>query len=196
MKIIAMGSEAVVYERGNIVIKRRKRKGYRIRELDEKLRKSRGGMEFRIMQRLYEGGMSVPQPLKYVDNEIWMEKVAGTRLAESFRPSDAVEAGKMVAELHKLGIIHGDLTTANIMMDGGKQRLIDFGLSYYSTRAEDRASDLFLFKNAIKSKHNDVYREAYRLFLQSYKDTVGKEFKGIDTHLKDIEERRRYNENY
>ncbi len=198
MKVIAFGSEAVVYEKGNIIIKRRVKKSYRIKEIDEKLRKNRSRAEFNIMRFLYESGLNVPRPLKYVEDskEIWMEKIDGKRLAEEFSINDARDIGIVVAEMHNLGVIHGDLTTANIIKKDKKIYIIDFGLSYHSSKNEDFASDIFLFKNALKSKHNNLYKEAYYSFLHAYKSKIRKEFKGIDTHLKDIEERRRYNESY
>ena len=198
MKVLAFGSEAVVYEKNNVIIKRRIKKSYRIREIDEKLRRNRSKAEFNIMRFLYESGLNVPRPLKYIESkkEIWMEKIEGKRLAEEFSVNDANGIGILVAEMHNFGIIHGDLTTANIIKNDKKLYIIDFGLSYHSSKDEDFASDIFLFKNALKSKHNDLYKEAYRSFLNAYKSKIRKEFKGIDTHLKDIEERRRYNESY
>ena len=167
-------------------------------EIDEKLRRNRSKAEFNIMRFLYESGLNVPRPLKYIESkkEIWMEKIEGKRLAEEFSVNDANSIGILVAEMHNFGIIHGDLTTANIIKNDKKLYIIDFGLSYHSSKDEDFASDIFLFKNALKSKHNDLYKEAYRSFLNAYKSKIRKEFKGIDTHLKDIEERRRYNESY
>ena len=198
MKVLAFGSEAVIYEKNGIIIKRRVKKSYRIREIDEKLRKNRSKAEFNIMRFLYESGLNVPRPLKYLEErkEIWMEKIEGIRLAEEFSVNDAKETGRTVAKMHNLGIVHGDLTTANIIKRDKKLYIIDFGLSYHSPKDEDFASDIFLFKNALKSKHNDLYKEAYYSFLHAYKSKIRKEFKGIDTHLKDIEERRRYNESY
>ncbi|MCL5976344.1 MAG: Kae1-associated serine/threonine protein kinase [Candidatus Parvarchaeota archaeon] len=198
MKTLAVGSEAIIYEENGTIIKRRVKKSYRIREIDEKLRKSRSKAEFNVMQFLYKGGLNVPKPLKYNEGkkEIWMEKIEGIRLAEKFSVNDAKEVGIAVAEMHNLGVIHGDLTTANIIRKDKKLYIIDFGLSYHSSKDEDFASDIFLFKNALKSKHNELYKEAYSYFLHGYKSKIRKEFKGIDTHLKDIEERRRYNESY
>jgi len=198
MKTLAFGSEAVIYERNGIIIKRRMKKSYRIKKIDEKLRKVRSKAEFNVMRFLYERGLNVPRPLKYLGDkkEIWMEKIEGERLAEKFSFKDAKDIGIAVAEMHNLGVIHGDLTTANIIKKDKKLYIIDFGLSYHSSKDEDFASDLFLFKNALKSKHNSLYKKAYSSFLDAYKSKIRKEFKGIDTHLKDIEERRRYNESY
>ena len=198
MKVLAIGSEAVIMDKGNTIVKIRKRKGYRIKDLDEKLRKRRTKAEFNIMKKLYENGVKVPKPISIEENkkEINMEKIIGKRLSEQFEINDSSEIGRVVAEMHNVGVIHGDLTTANMVKNKEGIFLIDFGLSYYSGKDEDIASDLFLFKNALKSKHNDLYKEAYSKFLDEYKRYIRKEFKGIDTHLKDIERRRRYNESY
>jgi TP53 regulating kinase-like protein len=198
MKLLALGSEAAVYENNGLIIKRRVKKDYRIKEIDEKLRKSRSRAEFNILRFMYENSLNVPKPIKYLESkkEIHMEKLEGKRLAESFSLDDSRFIGSIVAEMHNLGVIHGDLTTANMIKKDGRVYLIDFGLSYHSSKDEDIASDIFLFKNALKSKHNDLYKDAYALFLKAYKSKIRKEFKGIDTHLKDIEERRRYNESY
>ncbi|EFD93110.1 MAG: protein of unknown function RIO1 [Candidatus Parvarchaeum acidophilus ARMAN-5] len=198
MKIIEIGSEATVFENKGIIIKRRNRKKYRIKEIDEKLRIRRTRSEFRIMERLYSAGIKVPQPLKLDEKnmQISMKKIDGKKLAENFKKEDAPIIGKLVAMMHNQGIIHGDLTTSNMIRNKDDIYLIDFGLSYSSKKDEDLASDLFLFKTALKSKHNEVSYEAFKAFISSYKTNIGKEFKGIDTHLKDIEERRRYNESY
>ena len=66
MKIIAVGSEGTVYEDKGKIIKTRKKKGYRIKEIDEKLRKIRSRAEFRIMDKLYNAGVKVPKPLKHI----------------------------------------------------------------------------------------------------------------------------------
>ena len=198
MKILSLGSEAVITEKGGAIIKTRRKKSYRIKEIDEKLRKRRTKAEFRIMQRLHAAGVNVPRPINLDEKrmQIKMEKINGKRLSEEFRLEDSDEIGRLVAEMHNQSVIHGDLTTANMIRNGKKIYIIDFGLGYYSRKDEDMASDLFLFKNALKSKHNESYNEAYRRFISSYKKHIGKEFKGIDTHLKDIEDRRRYNESY
>lgn len=198
MKIIEIGSEATVFENKGIIIKRRDRKKYRIKEIDDKLRSRRTRSEFRIMERLYSAGIRVPQPLKLDEKnmQISMKKIEGNKLAENFKKEYAPVIGKLVAMMHNQGIIHGDLTTSNMIRNKDGIYLIDFGLSYSSKKDEDLASDLFLFKTALKSKHNEVSSDAYKAFISSYKSNIGKEFKGIDTHLKDIEERRRYNESY
>ncbi len=197
MEKIAVGSEAVVMSKGNLIIKYRVKKGYRIKALDDKLRKSRTRREFKIIQKCYENGINVPMPIKMSKDQekIYMQKIDGISFDNAFSTSYLMKLGEMVADMHKLGIIHGDLTTANIILSKDKLYLIDFGLSYFSNKSEDRATDIFLFKNAIKSMHTNVYKEAYNIFIKGYKKRIGKEFKDVEEHLKDIEKRRRYHEN-
>ena len=197
MKEIARGAEAILYEDGDTVVKYREKKGYRIDEIDSPLRKSRTKREFSILKRCAYAGISVPKPIKISKegDKLFMERIDGKQLDCVFSAADTVELGEIVAEMHKLGVIHGDLTTANMIKKENKVFLIDFGLGFYSRKSEDRATDLFLFKNALKSRHPSGFKEAYPSFLSSYEKRIGKEFKEIDTHLKDIENRRRYHEN-
>lgn len=59
----------------------------------------------------------------------------------------------MIWRVHEIGIIHGDLTTSNMIMKENKIFLIDFGLSYFKDSAEDRAVDLYVLERAFKSTH-------------------------------------------
>ncbi len=197
MKIIAHGAEAIIYEDRNEIIKYREKKGYRIDEIDSDLRKSRTKREFTILKRCAKNGMHVPKPINISDNgeSIRMEKIEGVQLDYCFSLDLLEKVGNMLANLHKIGIVHGDLTTANMLVREKNLFFIDFGLSYFSQKDEDRATDLFLFKNALKSRHPNEFIEAYGLFLSAYKAAAGKEFKGIETHLRDIERRGRYHEN-
>lgn len=77
--------------------------------------------------------------------------------------------GRAVGGLHSTGIVHGDLTTSNLMLrsapvplssDGsakpvlqGSIAIIDFGLASQSTHEEDRAVDLYVLERAFGSSH-------------------------------------------
>jgi TP53 regulating kinase-like protein len=61
--------------------------------------------------------------------------------------------GELVNRVHEVGVIHGDLTTSNMIIRQGKIYLIDFGLSYFRDSAEDRAVDLYVLERAFKSTH-------------------------------------------
>ncbi len=196
MKVLARGAEAIIYESGEEVIKYREKKSYRIPEIDAPLRKSRTKIEFSILKKCFQSGLNVPAPIKVSKegDKLYMKKIDGVQLDYMFSVDKMEEVGKLLAELHKLGIAHGDLTTANILVNKAGLFFIDFGLSYFSKKDESRATDIFLFKNALKARHTAEFGAAYSLFLSSYGKAVGKEFKGIETHLKDIERRGRYHE--
>ncbi|KAK4169187.1 hypothetical protein QBC43DRAFT_308889 [Cladorrhinum sp. PSN259] len=91
--------------------------------------------------------------------------------------------GAAVGGLHRTGVVHGDLTTSNMMLrpwsEGkapeGKAKavegdvvLIDFGLAMQSQSDEDRAVDLYVLERAFMSTHPRAERlfgevlEAYR----------------------------------
>lgn len=104
--------------------------------------------------------------------------------------------GAAVGRLHAAGLVHGDLTTSNMMLrpaaaaDGaqggvldGEIIIIDFGLASQSTSEEDRAVDLYVLERAFLSTHP----RAEKLFgevLNGYRDA----FKGARPTLKKLEE--------
>lgn len=197
MKVIARGAEAIIYDNGEEIIKYRSEKGYRIKEIDGPMRKLRTRVEFAVLKRCLQSGLRAPKPIKVSKegDKIYMQKINGTQLDYVFSIERMRSVGNMLATLHGAGVVHGDLTTANMMVANGELYFIDFGLSYFSRKDEDRATDLALFKNALKSRHPKEFNGAYGLFLSSYGEALGKEFKGVEAHLKDIERRGRYHEN-
>ena len=191
MNEIARGAEAVLFEDGNAVVKERFRKGYRHPELDAELRKQRTRRESNLLKKL-----SIPHPklISTDDNEkIVMERVSGEKLRDALdsRPALARRVGEIVAELHNHNVIHGDLTTSNMILSpAGEVVLIDFGLSFQSHKVEDKAVDIHLFKQALDSKHFKVYDESLKEFLKGY----GKahQFSEIMKRLEEVELRGRY----
>ncbi|KAJ6096322.1 EKC/KEOPS complex subunit [Penicillium sp. IBT 16267x] len=102
--------------------------------------------------------------------EAWMKvnrpSLDATRIAqEETRVRELIRRmGSAIAGLHKAGVIHGDLTTSNLMLRSetvegetlsmdGEVVLIDFGLASQSTQDEDRAVDLYVLERAIGSTH-------------------------------------------
>ncbi|KAH7918359.1 hypothetical protein BV22DRAFT_1115439 [Leucogyrophana mollusca] len=63
--------------------------------------------------------------------------------------------GTEIAKMHLADIIHGDLTTSNMMLRCGTNDLvlIDFDLSYHSALIEDKATDLYVLERAFASTH-------------------------------------------
>jgi TP53 regulating kinase and related kinases len=79
------------------------------------------------------------------------------------------EIGEKIALMHNSGIIHGDLTTSNMIYNDAKVYFIDFGLSFFSEKTEDKAVDLHLLKQALESKHYKVFEKAFDSVMKGYK---------------------------
>ena len=194
MKRIGDGAEAVIYLDKD-VIKERIRKSYRHKDIDLKLRKFRTRRESKVLKKLE--GIKFPAPrLVDVDDKemkIIMEHIDAPRLRDVINTSNqkklCKETGKLVAELHNNEIIHGDLTTSNILFKD-KLSFIDFGLSFFSKRVEDKAVDIHLFRQALESKHHQIWRDAFKNFLLGYKKAD--ENKEIMLRFEKVEERGRY----
>lgn len=104
--------------------------------------------------------------------------------------------GSLIGHLHSGGIVHGDLTTSNmILRQGAKLFFIDFGLSDYSRELEAKGVDLLLMSRAFKSTHFALHSKAFAAVVDGYQEALGKD----DTQLvlkkmHEIETRGRYSE--
>ena len=94
--------------------------------------------------------------------------------------------GEQTAKLHDAGIIHGDLTTSNAILRNSDIFVIDFGLSFFSHKIEDKAVDLHLIKQALEAKHYQNWEKLFSAFLKGYKN------KEVIERLKKVEARGRY----
>jgi TP53 regulating kinase-like protein len=197
-KILARGAEAILIQEGNITTKKRISKSYRIKEIDEKLRKLRTRAEAKIMKKLH-GKINVPKIIKEneTSKEVVMEFVNGEKLSDNLdkflmkkQKDICKKIGREIARLHEENIIHADLTTSNMILKENKVFLIDFGLSFHSRRIEDKAVDLHLFKQALESKHFKNWKFLWDSFLRGYKNN--KDYKRIINQLEKVELRGRY----
>jgi TP53 regulating kinase-like protein len=174
MEKIGDGAEAIIYRQGITAIKTRLRKGYRIKEIDERLRKTRTRREAKLTGKIARLGFG---PALIGSDETTMklqlEFLDGSKLRDVLCKKNqkrlSSQIGERVAELHNNGIIHSDLTTSNMMLVDGRLYLIDFGLSYESSKAEDKAVDLHLLRQALESKHHELWEQAFKEILTSYK---------------------------
>ncbi|KAF5344390.1 hypothetical protein D9757_013972 [Collybiopsis confluens] len=93
--------------------------------------------------------------------------------------------------MHRIDVIHGDLTTSNMMLrhlestSTAELILIDFGLSYQSTLTEDKAVDLYVLERAFSSTHPDS-EPMFNSVLAAYADTMGKDWPAIKNRLDDV----------
>ena len=194
MKLIAQGAESKLFLNKGKVIKNRFRKTYRIKEIDERLRKFRTKREAKILEKLQKSKISTP---KLINNNkkdtIEIEFVKG-KLIKNILDKNCIklskEIGDKVAMLHNLDIMHGDLTTSNMIFNK-KIYFIDFGLSFFSDKIEDKAVDLHLLKEALESKHSKIWEKSYKAVIDSYvkKAVDGKK---ILERIKIVEKRGRY----
>ena len=121
MEEIGRGAEAVVYLDNGRIIKDRLAKGYRIRSLDQKLRKARTKKEAKILEKLAMIKVLAPRLIgKDLDNMVLtMEYIKGQKLSDALETLDYRKilrsVGRTIARLHDSDIIHGDLTTSNMI---------------------------------------------------------------------------------
>jgi Kae1-associated kinase Bud32 len=197
MRLIKKGAEADIYETEQGILKRRVSKSYRAKELDESLRKHRTRVEARILQKAKASGAKVPELLKHGENisDIVMEKVDGKLAKDVLSKSNyaqiAQQSAKQVALLHSIDVIHGDLTTSNIIFHNGQITIIDFGLSKQSKKVEDKAVDLHVFEETLESTHPEIAKPIFAEFLKEYQKQYGQS-KEVLQRLETIQSRGRY----
>lgn len=174
-------------------------KSYRSNELDRILRTRRTREEAILLHIAKLSGVCVPE-IYFVDpkaSEIIMEYVKGILLKDvqnaKFEKVIYRTVGESAAKLHLSGVIHGDLTPKNVIRDGGRTVIIDFGLSFVSNRLEDRAEDLHLLKQSVKSSEIHASTPMFKAVLDGYESVSGKkELMRLTKQIAEIERRGRY----
>lgn len=171
-ELIGHGAEARLFREGDIVVKERPKKNYRLTEIDEKLRKQRTRKEAKIIETMQKIGIPAPQLLKMCDKtmKIDMSFIDGPKVRDVMTVELAKEIGQKVGILHKNDIIHSDLTTSNMILNK-EIHFIDFGLSFVSKKIEDKAVDLHLLNRALESKHHKISKECMQKVAEGYKET-------------------------
>ncbi len=199
----AMGAEALVrpveFLGMDAVEKVRPPKGYRLPELDARIRSARTRNEARLMHEARRAGVRTPcvYDLDLKRGAIVMERIDGPtvkrRLDEHPEDADAVcrEIGRTVASLHSAGICHGDLTTSNMILCGdGRICLLDMSMGRTRAELEDIGGDLRLMERTFGSAHVDL-PQAFDVFLDEYCSNVP-DPKAAVKKLEDIRNRGRY----
>lgn len=203
--LIKKGAEAELY-RGKwmgreVVIKRRIAKPYRNPDLDKYIRTTRTSLEAKSL--VNARALGVPTPIVFDVNldeaEIIMSYIPGPplknilpnindrKLKELF-----IEVGRLVGILHKGGIVHGDLTTSNMLLQDNRIFFIDFGLSEYTYDIEARGVDIHLMRRALESSHYLYSELAYESFILGYKEIMEKEAIDVLKRVDEIRKRGRY----
>lgn len=198
--LLKQGAEARVFESTFVgrrsIIKERFSKKYRHPSLDSKLTLRRLNSEARCVTKARRLGVYTPV-LYAVDpllHTLTFEYVEGPSVKDIFLDfgsqgvveermnNIALQIGDAIGKLHDGGLIHGDLTTSNMLIhsDTNQLVLIDFGLSSTSTLPEDKAVDLYVLERALLSMHSscgnvmDKILAAYRKSSKQWCSTLNK----------------------
>jgi len=147
----------------DVLVKERISKGYRVKKLDERLRRERTRSEARLLHKAKVAGVPCPTVLEVDDFSITISVIHGER--PSMTKAQCTECGKMLAKLHAADIIHGDFTPANVLKERGRLYVIDFGLGFISKDIEDKAVDVFTMLRAISE--NDSFLKGYKSYAKS-----------------------------
>ncbi len=205
--LIKKGAEASLYLEElygrKVIVKRRLPKSYRLPEIDREIQEYRTKHEPQLMHRAKEAG--VPTPVIFLidlkEATIIMEFVEGRQVKQVLddfsreeRISLCRHIGELIGRLHKSGIVHGDLTTSNLILTPlDKIVFIDFGLSEQTKEVEARGVDLHLMKRALTSTHYRYADECFKAVMEGYEKVMGnKEASEVMNKIMEIERRGRY----
>ena len=205
--LIKKGAEAdlylVIWNDLKVIKKIRRKKSYRLPQLDLSLRRSRTGHEVQLMSDAKRAGVSTPFIymvnvkattiiMQYVEGPI-VKEILNT-LAHDERVQLCIDIGVLIGKLHNFGIVHGDLTTSNMIYTKNcKLFLIDFGLSEYSKELEKRGVDLLLAKRSLQSTHYRFEKECFEALFKGYSSEMGKTIaQEVLSRVEEISKRGRY----
>jgi bifunctional N6-L-threonylcarbamoyladenine synthase / protein kinase Bud32 len=187
------GAEAIVTFRNGKAEKRRLSKAYRAPALDNRLITERTRAEARLIAAARKGGVPTPIMSDITADTIMMEQVKGTLLTQNLTEAAVYKAGRMVGKLHTSGIIHGDLTTSNMILreEDGACVLIDFGLAQVNSEIEQRGVDIHVLFQTLESTAPESADGLKTAFAAGYADTFA-EAANVMTREHEIELRGRY----
>jgi TP53 regulating kinase and related kinases len=202
LRLIKKGAEADIYlttwNGRKSILKVRKRKEYRNEILDSRIRTLRTTREAKMISEVKSFGVNTPL-VYFVDQnkfKIYLQFVPGELVRDL--PNKMIiktceKIGKIIGTLHKNGIMHGDVTTSNFILESDKLTILDFGLAQRTERIEDHAIDLRLFKEVLNSAHVAIVNQAWSSFLRGYGKIVGNSRKEkVISQVSNIEKRGRY----
>ncbi len=205
--LIKKGAEASLYleewHNHKVIMKKRLPKKYRLPEIDMEIRSQRTIQEPENIHRAKEAGVPTPTVfmVDVVEANIIMEYIDGKQVKQVLASLSSEERrslcryiGGLIGRLHSDGIIHGDLTTSNmILTPENRVVFVDFGLSELSTELEARGVDLHLMKRAFQSTHYKHAEESFEAVMEGYVEVIGEELaEQIFEKIREIEGRGRY----
>lgn len=157
-------------------------------------------IEGKSVRMLLGGGAEGEEEIEYsedlLEDEI-SDETPESELESAYRITpDALMSmiGSEIGKMHLADVIHGDLTTSNMMLRWTSSAnsspsvelvLVDFGLAYTSSLVEDKAVDLYVLERAFNSTHPDS-EPLFAIVLEVYGKRVGKEWTSIKRRLDDV----------
>ena len=205
--LIKKGAEASLYladwHSRKVIMKKRLPKKYRLPKLDDQIKTYRTNHEPQLIHEAKKAGVPTPT-IFLVDIKsatIIMEFTEGKQvkqlldeISRSERYRLFLKIGELIGRLHDYGIVHGDLTTSNMIQNSeGKIFFVDFGLGEKSKELEARGVDLHLMKRALQSTHFRFAKECFSAVIEGYSKVLEVEtVKNVLDKIKEIERRGRY----
>jgi len=206
-KLLKKGAEASLFlanwQERKVVIKVRIPKKYRPTKLDEQIRSYRTIHEPQLMHEAKAAGVATPliYMVSVPQSTIIMQHIDGQQVKQVLNKAPkterrrlCIQIGESIAQLHSHGLVHGDLTTSNMIQTaGGKLYFVDFGLGEKNSENEAQGVDLHLLKRALQSTHFQFWEECLEAVLCGYTSIRGVEgAEKVYEKTREIERRGRY----
>src|SRR5256886_7928109 len=167
-----------------VVVKRRVRKEYRNPTLDQQIRHDRTISEASRIHEAKTAGARVPSivgvdvenhaiAMIHLDGKVARECLDDMGINESRKLLRSI--GEQIGLLHTGGIVHGDLTTSNVIVSPfGAPFIVDFGMSRRSIEPEDSGVDLQLLQRSIIASHRQNPSSMMNSMIRGYEEITGK----------------------
>ena len=206
-RLIKKGAEASLFladwHNRSAIMKVRIPKQYRPAALDMQIRSYRTVHEPQLMHEAKTAGVATPliYMVKVSESTIIMQYIEGEQMktllnsaSKTSRRSLCTVIGQNVAGLHKADLIHGDLTTSNmIQAKDGTIYFVDFGLGEKNGELEAQGVDLHLLKRALQSTHFGFWEECFQAVMSGYSAVIGEaQAEKVYEKIREIERRGRY----
>jgi TP53 regulating kinase and related kinases len=206
-ELLRKGAEASLYtttwQNRRVILKNRLPKAYRHEKLDKQIRYYRTIHEAQLIHEAKKAGVPTPKiyEVDIASSSIIMEYIEGQQvkallssISKTERERICQKIGVLIGKLHKVGIIHGDLTTSNMILEStGRIVLVDFGLGEKSEEIEAKGVDLHLMKRALQSTHYQNAEDCFAKVITGYSKILGAEdTKDILDKINEVEKRGRY----
>jgi Kae1-associated kinase Bud32 len=203
-KMLYRGAEAEIvrseFMGKKVVQKRRVKKAYRIHQIDSMLIASRTREEAKLIIASRACGVCVPliYDVDLIKGILTMEYLKGKRIKDILNNIDESERkkicqmiGESIARLHNHDIIHGDITTSNMILVNNRVHFIDFGLGGINTELEAKGVDLHVLMEAFESTHSK-YPQCFTYVFEGYTKCFKGDSSTVLKKIEDIVRRGRY----